>query len=304
MIDVLALIKLPSPTAERLAEKFSVHYLPREQPAREDMLARIGGQVRAVVTGTGGFVDEALLDRLPKLEIIGCYTAGMDPVDLDAVNRRNIAIFNNSGALLDTVADLAMGLVLEVARDIGGAHQHVAAGKWPQGRYRPGNLLRGRRMGIVGLGSIGRGIAERATGFGIEIGYFGPRQKPDVPYRYFSNLVEMASWCNILMLSLPGGPETRHLIDAPVLDALGPEGWLINVARGSVVDQDALVKALVEKRVGRAGLDVFDGEPQVPTELFGLDRVVLSPHQGSSSVEVLPLRAEITVGNLARHFGI
>jgi lactate dehydrogenase-like 2-hydroxyacid dehydrogenase len=303
MIDVLALIRPFPPTDELLDATFNMHMLPKEQPERDEMLDRVGSKVRALVTGTNGFVDDALLARLPALEIIACFSAGMDPIDLDAVHRRNLKVFNNSEALLDTVADLAMGLLLALARDIPGADAHVREGKWLERRYRPGHLLRGRRMGIVGLGNIGRGIARRAEPFGIEIGYNGPNPK-DVPYRYFADLMAMAEWADILMLSLPGGPETNGLVTAEILDALGPQGWLVNVARGSVVDEAALVRAIVEKRIGGAALDVFAKEPQVPQALIDSDRVILSPHQGSSSVEVLPIRAELTVGTLRRHFGM
>jgi lactate dehydrogenase-like 2-hydroxyacid dehydrogenase len=302
MIDLLALIKIPSPAAETIARHFRVHQLPEEGPARNAMLADIGPAIRGIVTGTRGYVREELLEQLPALEIIACYTAGVDPIDVEAVARRGIKLFNNSAALNDTVADLALALLLGVARDLTGADAHVRAGLWPERRYRPGNLLRGRRAGIVGLGGIGAAIASRCEAFGMEIAYFGPRKK-DVPYRYFAELLALADWSDTLLLSCPGGPETQHLVDADVLSALGPKGWLINVARGTVVDEAALIRALQTGGIERAGLDVFEREPQVPAALLELDRVLLSPHQGSSSVEVLPLRAEIILGQLRDHFG-
>lgn len=302
MIDLLALIKIPSPAAEAIASHFRVHQLPEEPDAREAMLHEVGTTVRGVVTGSRGYVREELLEKLPALEIIACYTAGVDPIDVDAVARRGIKLFNNSAALNDTVADLALALLLGVARDVTGADAHVRAGLWPERRYRPGSLLRGRRAGIVGLGGIGSAIAQRCAAFGMEIGYFGPRPK-DVPYQFFSELTALANWSDTLILSCPGGPETHHIVNAGVLEALGPKGWLINVARGSVVDEAALIASLQTGVTERAGLDVFENEPHVPAELMALDRVLLSPHQGSSSVEVLPLRAEVILGQLRDHFG-
>lgn len=303
MIDILTLIKVPSPTAEGLAAHFRVHSWPEDEAEREAFLVETGPRIRAIVTGTRGFVREELLARLPALEIIACYTAGMDPIDLDAVARRGIKLFNNSAALNDTVADLALALLLGIARDTAGADAHVRAGKWPQGRYRPGNLLRGRKAGIVGLGGIGAGIARRCEAFGMEIAYNGPRPK-DAPYPYYADLSELAIWADTLVLSCPGGPETHHIVNAAILSALGPKGWLVNVARGSVVDEAALIAALISGGIERAGLDVFADEPHVPQALMEIDRVLLSPHQGSSSLEVLPLRAEITVGTLRAHFGL
>jgi lactate dehydrogenase-like 2-hydroxyacid dehydrogenase len=302
MIELLALIKVPSPAAEAIAAHYTVHQLPEPGPEREAMLAEVGPRIRGIVTGTRGFVREDLLERLPALEIVACYTAGVDPIDVEAVKRRGIALFNNSAALNDTVADFALALLLGVARDITGGDAHVRANAWPKGRYRPGNLLRGRKTGIVGLGGIGSAIAQRCVGFGMDLAYFGPRPK-DVPYRYEPDLLALANWADTLILSCPGGPETVNLVNADVLKALGPQGWLINVARGSVVDETALIAALENGTLERAGLDVFANEPNVPAELMALDRVLLSPHQGSSSVEVLPLRAEIILGQLRDHFG-
>lgn len=302
MIELLALIKIPSPAAERIAEHFTVHQLPEEGEARSAMLAEVGPRIRGIVTGSRGYVREELLEQLPALDIIACYTAGVDPIDVEAVKRRGIALFNNSAALNDTVADLALALLLGIARDITGADAHVRANLWPERRYRPGNLLRGRKVGIVGLGGIGLQIAHRCAAFGMEVAYYGPRPK-DVDYRYEADLLELAKWSDTLMLSCPGGPETQNIINADVLAALGSGGWLVNVARGSVVDEAALIAALQNGTIERAGLDVFADEPRVPAELMQIDRVLLSPHQGSSSVEVLPLRAEIILGQLRDHFG-
>lgn len=302
MVELLSLIRLPEITKTMLSGRFDLIDLPSEGDERDTILAEKGGAVRGIVTGSRGYVTEDLLIRLPALEHVACFTAGQDFVDIPAVEKRGIRLTNNSAALAESVADLAMGLLLAVARDIPGADAHVRAGKWPDGRYGPGGLLAARRMGIVGLGHIGQGIARRAAGFGTEIGYFGRSQK-DVPYRFFDDLAAMAEWANLLVLSIPGGPQTDGIVTADILKALGPDGWFINVARGSVVDQDALITALQNGTIDRAGLDVFAREPHVPQALIGLPNVVLSPHQGSNTKEALEIRSRHLLSTLLETFG-
>ncbi len=303
MTDILTLIPLPELTRATLDGPFTLHALPAPGEGRDRMLADIGPRVRGIVTGTRGTVDAALLDRLPALRLVACFTAGQDMVDIPAVLSRGIALTNNSAALADSVADLAMGLLLAIARDIPGADAHVRAGRWPQGRYRPGALIGARRFGIVGLGNIGRGIALRLQGFGAEIGYFGRAEKPDAPWRFFGDITRMATWADVLMVAIAGGPGTDNLVSARVIEALGPKGWLVNVARASVVDQAALVSALAEGRLERAALDVFENEPHVPPELIALPNLVLSPHQGSSTDEALEVRTRHLLATLREHLG-
>ena len=303
-IEIVTLIELPKPTAEALASAFVLHDLSGSSEARSAVLAAHGKAIRAVVTGTGGRVDTALLTELPAVEIVSCFTAGMDSVDFAATSARGLKVTNNSAALASSVAELAMALVLSVARGIPHAVDHVRQGGWwDTRRWFRGELIGARRMGIVGLGSIGSAVARMAGGFGCEIGYHGRSARPGVPHRYFADLHEMADWAGILVLACPGNAETHHLVDAGVLHRLGPEGWLINVARGSVVDQQALIAALEAGALGRAGLDVIDGEPAVPPQLLAMpDRVVVTPHQGSSTADALRIRTENLIATLKAQF--
>ncbi len=305
-IDVINLFRFPGTST--LADlpvpgHFRLHEVARNPGEdRDRKLAEIGASVRAIFTGTGGIVDAAMIEKLPNLELISVYSAGLDPIDVAAAEARGIVVSNNSPALADSVAELAMALLMALSRDIVGADAYVRDLKWLEKRYRPGHLLRDRRMGIVGLGHIGSGVARRAEAFGMEIAYNGRREQPDKPYRYFASLEEMAEWAEVLMLTCPGGKETHHIIDAGVIDALGPDGWIINVARGTVIDEAAMIAALNEGRLGGAGLDVFEEEPKVPQALLESDRVVLSPHQGSSTEEITKYRVAHFVGEMVKHF--
>lgn len=302
MLDILLLIKPDEALRVALEASFRVNELPDDPIARDELLRLHGREIQGIVTSNKGYrIDEALLEQLPSLRVISCYTSGMDSIDLDAVHRRNLVLVNNSEVIADAVADLAMGLLLTLARDINGADRYLRAGQWPSGRYRPGHLLRGRRMGIVGMGQIGQAIAARAQGFGIEIAYHSPKIKQTVDYPYFSKLIEMSQWCDILTLSCPGGEKTRGLVDADVLKALGPTGWLINVSRGSVVNEAALISALADGSIAGAALDVFADEPNVPETLRDMSHVVLSPHQGSLTLETRALRAIATRDVLWEH---
>ena len=227
-----------------------------------------------------------LIEALPALEIIGVFGVGVDAVDLATARARGVRVTNTPDVLTEGVAELGIALLLAVARRIPFNDRFVRAGRWPkEGDPALSNSLAGRRLGIVGLGRIGRRVAELAEAFGMVICYAGPRRKDDVAWRYYDDLVDMARDVDCLMLTCKGGAETAGLIGREVIEALGPEGWLINIARGSVVDEAALVDALVAGRLGAAGLDVFAREPHVPEALLGLDNVVLQPHQGSASEE-------------------
>lgn len=306
VIDVINLFRFPggsSITTLEVPDHIRLHEVARTPgPERDRQLAEIGARIRGIFTGTGGIVDAAMLERLPNLEIISCYSAGLDPIDVEAAEARGVIVRNNSPALADSVAELGMALLMAVARDVIGADAYVRAGKWLEKRYRQGHLLRGRKMGIVGLGHIGSSVARRAEAFGMEIGYHGRHRQPDKPQRYFASLAEMAEWAEVLMLTCPGGPETHHIVNAGILRALGPEGWVINLARGTVIDEAAMVELLEKGELGAAGLDVFENEPVVPEALLRSGRVVLSPHQGSATVEITPHRVKYFVDTLVEHF--
>lgn len=283
-----------------LDEHFEVHLLPPEDAARAALLDAVGPRIRGIATESKGPVDVALLDRLPALEIVSSWSAGREGIAVDALRERGIAFFHTAAILAEDVADMAMALLLCVVRRIRQADHHVRSGRWRGGRLAYTNRVHGMRLGIVGLGLAGRAVAARAGGFGMEVGYFGPRRKPDVPYRYFGSAAELAAWSDALVLTCAGGEATRHMIDARVLDALGGEGWLINVARGSVVDEAALIAALSAGRIKGAGLDVFENEPDVPAELIASDRVVLTPHHASSTRETKVVQGAAMVDALVR----
>jgi lactate dehydrogenase-like 2-hydroxyacid dehydrogenase len=231
------------------------------------------------------------------------FGVGTDLVDLAAARARNIAATNTPGILTDEVADLAMGLMLASARQILFADRYVRDGSWPaKGPIPLGRSVGGKTMGVIGLGGIGRAIADRATGLRMRVIYSGPRRKPDAPYEYVADLVELARRSDYLMVACKGGPETYRLVSAAVIDALGPEGTLINVARGSVVDESALIAALAHGRLGHAALDVFESEPTPAPELLRLPNVIVQPHHGSATVETRTAIGQLMIDNLSAHF--
>lgn len=265
---------------------------------RAAFLAAHGPEFTGLVTSGGFGADAALIGALPSLKVISSFGVGTDALDLAEAARRGIAVGNTPDVLNDCVADLAMALVLDVARGVTAADRFLRRGDWSNGRFRLAQRVSGRRLGIVGLGRIGRTIAKRAGGFDMDIRYHSRRVVADAPWQHEPSLTALASWCDFLVVIVSGGAETRHLINAEVLDALGPQGFLINVARGSVVDEVALVKALQDGRIAGAGLDVFDREPNVPTELVAMDNVVLLPHIASGTEQTRRAMADLVRENL------
>jgi lactate dehydrogenase-like 2-hydroxyacid dehydrogenase len=300
--EVLELIDVHPGTTARLDETYVLHPLWQARDP-ERLLAEAGPRVRAAVTnGIVGMKGE-VIEALPALEIIGVFGVGVDAVDLATARARGVRVTNTPDVLTEGVAELGMALLLAVARRIPFNHRYVRAGRWPkEGDPALASSLTGRRLGIVGLGRIGRRVAQLAEAFGMAICYAGPHRKDDVAWRYYDDLVEMAREVDVLMLTCKGGAETAGLIGREVIEALGPEGWLINIARGSVVDEAALVDALVSGRLGAAGLDVFAREPHVPAALLRLDNVVLQPHQGSASEETRAAMGRLVLENLEVHF--
>ena len=288
------------PVLERqLVDAFDLHRLADEADPKAFLAAR-GREF--VGLATGGFADAALIDSLPSLKVISSFGVGVDRIDLQAAGRRGILVGNTPDVLNDCVADLALGLVIDVARGMSASQRYLRRGDWPKANYPLQRRVSGKRMGIVGLGRIGKAIAHRAAAFDMELRYHNRRPVPDTKMAYEASLLELARWSDFLVVIVPGGAATHHLVNAAVLDALGPEGFLVNVARGSVVDEPALVRALQDKRIAGAGLDVFENEPHVPPELMQLDNVVLLPHVASATHETRTAMAQRVFDNLQEFF--
>ncbi len=243
-------------------------------------------------------ISAALIAALPKLRLIAAYGVGVDKIDVAAARARGIAVTNTPGPTDGCVADLAWALLLAAARGVAAGDRFVRTGKWRESLFPLLPRLHHRRMGILGLGRIGREIARRAIGFDMQVSYHGRRPAPDVPYVYRASVRALAEEAEVLMVACPGGESTRNLVDASVLRALGPRGILVNIARGSIVDEDALIAALETGGIAAAGLDVFAHEPEVPARLTALDNVVLTPHRAGGTIETWQECADMVVANL------
>ena len=299
-VDILVTARLWPPMMESLHGAFRVHdRLHQTDPAA---LAAIAPRIRAIAASGESKVPRELIAQLPALEIISVFGVGYDGIDVAAARERGIAVTNTPEVLNDDVADLAMALVLSVARRIPQADRFVREGKWAAGPMPLARKVSGTRLGIVGLGRIGKAIARRAAAFDMQIAYTARSEKVDSGYAYFPSPRALAANVDFLVVITPGGAGTRKLIDAEVLRALGKEGYLVNVARGSVVDEAALVEALLSGTIAGAGLDVFESEPNVPAALLGLDNVVVTPHIGSATWQTRRAMKDLAFGNLQAHF--
>ncbi len=296
-LDVLMPIEGMALIGDLIAARLPLHRLWLE-PNPDLWLAEWAPRIRAIALAGHVRADEAYMKRFPSLEIISSFGVGYDHIDAKAAARLGIIATNTPGVLDDEVADTALGLMIMTVRQLPQAERHLRAGNWPKGAYPLTPSLRGRTVGIVGLGRIGKAIATRVSGFGLDVVYHGRHPQAGVAYRYYASLVEMAKAADILIVVAPGGPSTRHIVNAEVLDALGPDGVLINVARGSLVDEKALIEALRARKILAAGLDVYENEPIVPAELVALPNAVLLPHVGSASVRTRQAMAECVVANL------
>ncbi|MDB5622157.1 MAG: D-3-phosphoglycerate dehydrogenase [Devosia sp.] len=263
------------------------------------IMAENAESIRAVA---GGKVSAAMMAKLPKLEIIANEGVGVDTTDVQTAKQRGIAVTNTPDVLNIAVAELAVGLMLALARTLPQADRFVRDGQWAKGMFPLRSQLNGKTVGILGLGRIGKEIATRLTSFGMNIVYFGRQEQHDQPYRYFDDLEAMARESDWLVVIAPGGKATDGIVSRQIIEALGPEGRLVNVARGSLVDQAALIEALASGRLGGAALDVFEEEPGVPAELLVLDNVVVSPHMGSRTEEAREAMGRLVIDNLVAHF--
>jgi lactate dehydrogenase-like 2-hydroxyacid dehydrogenase len=283
---------------EQIEKRARLHRLWRESDP-EAALARIAPNIRAIVaTGHPPKIDAALMSRLPRLEFVSSFGVGYDHIDAAWAGQHGIVVTHTPGVLDAETADTAMALTLNAVKRIPQAERYLRSGHWPEGPFPLSASLRDRTMGILGLGRIGKEIAKRALSFGVEVVYHGRKPQDDAPYLYYPSLLAMAKACDILMISAPGGASTRKIVDGEILEALGPNGVLINIARGSLVDEDALVEALTTGKILAAGLDVFEHEPHVPDALMKLDNVVLTPHVGSATVPTRQAMANLVVANL------
>jgi lactate dehydrogenase-like 2-hydroxyacid dehydrogenase len=301
----LPLILVPSPppkiVLDALQDRFDL-LLPANKAELEAVVADRGSEIRAVANPGESVFGADLMDRLPQLGLIAHFGVGYETVDAAEAARRGIIVTNVAGSNDDEVADTAMGLLLMAARELGAAQDYLRNGRWTEGPYPLTRFsLMGRHMGLLGMGNIGQAIARRAEAFGIEVSYHA-RHDHALGYRYYPSLHTMAADVDILVVAAPGGASTRHLVDGEVMAALGPDGVLINVARGTVVDERALVSALDEGSLGAAGLDVYEDEPNVPLGLLAAKNAVLLPHVGSASVPTRQQMAELGVENLQSWF--
>lgn len=299
--EILVLVPIYAPTLAALEREYAVHKLWTERDP-DGLVKEVSGRVRAVVTSGSSGMESRLFEALPRLEIVGCFGTPHGTVDLALARRRGVAVTNTPDSITEDVADLAMGLIVAVMRRIAEADRFVRAGRWLAGLLPPGSGLGGKICGILGLGAIGRRIAKRAEAFGMSVCYHGPHRKEDVAYAFDPDLAGLARASDCLVVACPLTPRTRGLVDARILDALGPEGYLVNIARGPIVDEQALIAALRDRRIAGAGLDVFWDEPRVPAELMKMEQVVLVPHIGSTTREIREERGVKLLANLQAHF--
>lgn len=284
-----------------LGRRFALHRVP----ADADLSALPGAvrQARALVSFGSVGAPAAIMDALPALELIALFSVGYDKVDVDHARAKGIRLTNTPDVLTDDTADLAVGLLYAAVRNIAANDRLVRSGAWARGKSPAlSGRVTGSRIGILGLGRIGRAIARRLEPIAGEILYHNRREAADAPYRYVADLIDFARQCDVIMVATSGGPEAARLVDGAMLDALGPEGVLVNISRGGVVDEDALVRALADGRIAGAGLDVFANEPHVPEALLTMDHVVLQPHQGSATRHTRKAMADLVLANLDAWF--
>jgi D-3-phosphoglycerate dehydrogenase len=297
---LLVLIPLNDESRACIAAAFDVVYAP-DPASRAEAIASHGATVRAVLTnGTTG-VKAVEVDQLPKLELISALGAGYENLPLDHARARNIVLVNGAGTNDHCVADHAFALLLAVVRDVPQLDRAAREGVWRNTLPMHPNAS-GKRLGILGLGNIGQKVARRGAGFDMELGYHNRKPREGESMRYFDSATALAQWCDFLVIATPGGPATQHLVNKAVLDALGPNGFVVNVSRGSVVDTAALADALKAGSIAGAGLDVYEGEPHLPEALRELRNVVLTPHVGGRSPEAVMASVQNFITNATRHF--
>jgi hydroxypyruvate reductase len=299
-IDIVVTAPLPPFLYDPLKADYRCHDYA-QAPDKAHFLAAHGAAVRGLVQGGGTVTPTTLLDALPALEIISVFGVGYDGVPVDYCRKRGLKVTNTPDVLTDDVADVAVALIMMTGRGFVRLNRFVQAGEWLQRGPELTTKLGGRTVGILGLGRIGKAIAQRVTAMGMQVAYTG-RRPQDVPYRFIPDLAALAAAADFLVVACPGGPATKHIVDAKVLAALGKKGTLVNIARGSIVDESALVAALQAGTIKAAGLDVFADEPNIPQPLFAMDNVVLLPHVGSATRETRQAMGDLCKANLDAWF--
>ncbi|QRM57060.1 2-hydroxyacid dehydrogenase [Sinorhizobium sp. BG8] len=284
-----------------LEDRYVVHKL-YEAADRDAFVREVGGNIRAIATRGELGASAELMQSLPKLEVVSVYGVGTDAVNLTHAREHGIRVTNTPDVLTDDVADIALGLLVATARLMPQADVFVRSGQWGKTAMPLVTRVTGKRLGIVGMGRIGKAIASRAAAFNCDIRYFSRTPQPQVPHAHEPDLTALASWAEFLIVIVPGGDATKNIINGTVLEALGPEGILVNVSRGSTVDEEALITALQHRTIKAAGLDVFYNEPKIDPRFLELDNVVLQPHHGSGTVETRKAMGQLVRDNLAAHF--
>jgi lactate dehydrogenase-like 2-hydroxyacid dehydrogenase len=301
---VLIYSRFPKALMVRIGERFELMDAAGKPPNQMFAPEQLAG-IRAMITAGGTPLGGDMMELMPKLGAIVCYGTGYDGVDLAAAAKRNITVGHSPGANASSVADIAMTLMLAVTRRLLVADDYVRSGNWaaakPSPMMRPQPGMRGRRVGVYGIGEIGRKIAARVAAFESEVGYFS-RSRRELPYRYFPSLAALAEWCSVLLVAVRAGPDTHHAVDAEILRKLGADGYVVNIARGSVIDQQALVAALADKTIAGAGLDVYATEPHPPDALTAFPNVVLTPHVGGHTIESHTAMQDCVMANLEAFF--
>jgi hydroxypyruvate reductase len=301
---VLVYSRFPKALMLRIGERYEL-LDAAGKPPNEKFSAEQLADIRAMITAGGTALGGNMMDMMPNLRAIVCYGTGYDGVDLAAVAQRGIVLGHSPGANAASVADIAVTLMLAATRRLLVADDYVRSGSWaaakPSPMMRPQAGMPGRKIGVYGMGEIGRKIAARVASFETDVGYFS-RSKHDVPYRYFPNLDALAEWCSVLMIAVRAGRDTHHAVDAKILNKLGNDGYVVNIARGSVIDQQALITALTDQTIAGAGLDVYAREPHAPDALTALPNVVLSPHIGGHTLESHLAMQNCVMANLEAYF--
>jgi hydroxypyruvate reductase len=301
---VLVFSRFPKTLMARIGEKFEL-LDAGGKPPNEVFSADQLGDIRAMITAGGTALPGRMMDLMPNLRVIVCYGTGYDGVDLKAAAERKITVGHSPGANAASVADIAMTLMLAATRRLLVLDNYVRSGDWagakPSPMMRPQPGMPGRRIGVYGMGEIGRKIAARCAAFEADVGYFS-RSKRDLPYQYFPSLEALADWCSVLMIAVRAGDDTHHVVNADIFKRLGEDGYVVNIARGSVIDQKALVEALTSKTIAGAGLDVYAKEPHAPDALTALPNVVLTPHTGGHTLESHRNMQDCVLANLTAFF--